>query len=59
MKSSEELPTIVVDMLEDDSEDETMKALVTKNNDEDDFGKDFKSFNKLAPDDGASVSGHR
>ena len=46
-------------MLEDDSEDETMKALVTKNNDEDDFGKDFKSFNKLAPDDGASVSGHR
>ena len=53
------LPSIVVNVPDDDSDEEAMKALVTPKTDKNDVSDKLKYLNKLAPDDTPSLSGHR
>ena len=59
MNGSENLPSIVVNVPDDDSDEEAMKALVTPKTDEDNNCEKLKCLNKLAPDDTPSLSGRR
>ena len=58
MNGAEDLPSIVVNVPEEDSEDEVMKAFINGKTEEDGDIDKFKAVNKLAPDD-ASLSGRR
>ena len=59
MKNSDYLPSIIVDTPEDDSDDETFRALMSNKSKKDENAGEGRSFNNLAPDDAVSNAGSR